>query len=208
MWFSLFLEGFRRPVRPPVWRNRSTLALSVSVIHVTKTCFSLFLEGFRRPIRPPLWRNRPSLAFSVPIIRAKKTWFSLFLEDFRRPVRPPVHAGALSVYDTREKDMFFLCFLRVSDALLDLRCGGTGLLWRFRCLLHVKKTCFSLFLEGFKRPVTPPLWRDRSTLALSVSVIHVIKTCFSLFLEGFRRPIRPPAVAESAFSGVFGACYT
>ena len=76
-----------------------------------KTRFSLFLEGFRRPVRPPLWRNRRSLAFSVPVIRVKKTWFSLFLEDFRRPVRPPVHAGALSVCDTREKKTCFSLFL-------------------------------------------------------------------------------------------------
>ena len=39
--FFLFLEGFKRPVRPPLWRNRLALALSVSVIREKDVFFSV-----------------------------------------------------------------------------------------------------------------------------------------------------------------------
>ena len=61
----------------------------------------------------------------------------------------------------------------------------------------MKKTCVSVFLEGFKRPVRPPLWRNRPALALSVPVTREKPVLFSVS-RGFQTPCQAPAVAESA----------
>ena len=64
----------------------------------------------------------------------------------------------------------------------------------------MKKTWFSLFLEGFRPAVS------RGGIGLvgrSQRVECVKKTWFSLFLEGFR-PAVSCAVAESAWSGALG----
>ena len=65
----------------------------------------------------------------------------------------------------------------------------------------MKKTWFSLFLEGFRPAVSCAggiglVWRSRR-------VECVKKTWFSLFLEGFR-PAVSCAVAESALLGALG----
>ena len=61
---------------------------------------------------------------------------------------------------------------------------------------NVKKTWFSLFLEGFRPAVS-------CVSEGGIREKDVKKTWFSLFLEGFR-PAVSCAVAESALSGAVG----
>ena len=70
----------------------------------------------------------------------------------------------------------------------------------------VTKTCFCLFLEGFRRGVSCALAESGYCLALSEAGVRekdVKTTRFSLFLEGFRRGVHC-ALAESALSGALG----
>ena len=87
MCFVLFLKGFKRPVRLPLWRNQSALALSVPVTREKDVFFSVS-RGFQTLCQAP------AVAESALCYTHEKDVFFSVSGGFQTPCYAPAVAEA------------------------------------------------------------------------------------------------------------------